>query len=72
MQKQEKTIMRFPRATLATECTFLIIQATIISRLANNGRFVWVNEDTKKSPKTITRKATTKTVPISIKTFLGL
>tara|TARA_Y100000589_G_C27059805_1_gene590818 strand:+ start:628 stop:909 length:282 start_codon:yes stop_codon:yes gene_type:complete len=72
MQKQEKTIMRFPRATLAPECTLLIMQAIIISRLENNGRFVSVNEGTKKSPKTITRKATTKTMPISIKTFLGL
>ena len=72
MQKQEKTTMRFPRATLAIECTFLMQKTTIISRLENNGRFVSENDDTKNSPKIITRKATTKPMPISIKWLLGL
>tara|TARA_B100000925_G_scaffold179205_1_gene135218 strand:+ start:6126 stop:6632 length:507 start_codon:yes stop_codon:yes gene_type:complete len=72
MQKQEKTIIIFPRTTLTTECTFLKIKATVISKLKNNGRPFSEKDVAKKSPKIITRRATKKPIPISIKYFLGL
>tara|TARA_Y100001933_G_scaffold193823_1_gene193803 strand:+ start:297 stop:803 length:507 start_codon:yes stop_codon:yes gene_type:complete len=72
MQKQENTTIIFPRTTLTTECNFLKIKATIISRLKNNGRLFSEKDGAKKSPKIITRRATKKPMPISIKYFLGV